>query len=501
MKIERLKEIVSGGESITVEFKQSKAKLNKDVFESVCAFLNRNGGHLFLGVEDKGSITGIDPEVVERVKKEFVSSMNNSQKISPAFYLSVEEVEIDGKTILYVFVPESSQVHRCNGKIFDRNEDGNINITDNTNLVSGMYIRKQGNYTENRIFPFAELSEMSRKLFTKVRKLAANQKPNHPWKSLDDLELLKSAGLYLKDPQSGKEGITLGGILLFGNEQLIHAALPHHRTDAILRREDTDRYDDRDDIRSNLIESYERLMQFIAKHLNDKFYLEKDQRISLRDKIYREVISNILIHREFANPFPAKLVIEKDRVFTENSNKPHGNGIIDPDNFSPFPKNPTIAKFFKEIGWVDELGSGVRNIYKYNKIYSGADPTFIEGDVFKAIIPLIPQTGTQVSNHANMDSSTQASTQVSTHANSFDEDAKIKALLEFCREAKTRSEIQEFLGFKSRKHTREKFINPLVKGGFLRLTEPDSPRSPTQKYIYKIYKNLPDPPNANEVFA
>lgn len=130
--------------------------------------------------------------------------------------------------------------------------------------------------------------------------------------------------------QSGKEGLTLGGILIFGNDQLIHEALPHYRTDAILRREDVDRYDDRDDIRTNLIDSYERLMQFIEKHLNDKFYLEKDQRISVRDKIFREVISNILIHGEFANPFPAKLVIENNRVFTENSNKPHGNGVIDP---------------------------------------------------------------------------------------------------------------------------------------------------------------------------
>ena len=43
-----------------------------------------------------------------------------------------------------------------------------------------------------------------------------------------------SAGLYLKDFQSGKEGITLGGILIFGTEE--HAALPHYRTDAILRR-------------------------------------------------------------------------------------------------------------------------------------------------------------------------------------------------------------------------------------------------------------------------
>ena len=52
-------------------------------------------------------------------------------------------------------------------------------------------------------------------------------------------------------------------------------------------------------------------------------------------------------------------------------------------------KNPIINNFFKEIGWVDELGSGVRNIYKSNKIYSGADPVFIEEDVFKTTILLV----------------------------------------------------------------------------------------------------------------
>jgi len=57
--------------------------------------------------------------------------------------------------------------------------------------------------------------------------------------------------------------------------------------------------------------------------------------------------------------------------------------MIDPENFSPYPKNPTIAKFFKEIGWVDELGSAVRNIYKYNKVYSGAEPVFVEPEIGK----------------------------------------------------------------------------------------------------------------------
>ena len=144
MKIENLIELLTGGEGINVEFKQSRNKLNKDVFESVCAFLNRNGGHLFLGVEDKGGIIGIEPGAVDKLKKDFVTSMNNAQKISPTFYLTIEDVEVGGETILYIFVPESSQVHRCNGRIYDRNEDGDIDITDNTNLVSAMYMRKQG---------------------------------------------------------------------------------------------------------------------------------------------------------------------------------------------------------------------------------------------------------------------------------------------------------------------------------------------------------------------
>ena len=305
------------------------------------------------------------------------------------------------------------------------------------------------------------MEELESELFTKVRKLAGNQKPNHPWKSMDDIEMLKSAGLYLRDPNTGKHGITLGGILFFGKEELIHAALSHHRTDAILRRENLDRYDDRDDIRVNLLSSYERLMQFIAKHLNDKFYLEGDQRVSLRDKIFREAMTNLLIHREFSNPFPAKLIIEKNRVYIENSNKPYGNGIIDPENFSPYPKNPTIAKLFKEIGWVDELGSGVRNIYKYNKIYSGADPEFIEGDIFKTIIPLTNQDTNQDTNQ---------------------ETEAIKMLLEFCRTPRTREEMQHFMNLNNRGHFRVKVLNPLIKGGLLKMMLPNKPTSKNQKY-------------------
>ena len=111
------------------------------------------------------------------------------------------------------------------------------------------------------------------------------------------MELLKERRFIYERLPNGKEGFTLAAVLLLGKDELITAVLPHYRTDAILRVEDIDRYDDRDDIRTNLIESYDRLMVFVEKHLSDKFIgLENDQRISLNEIGYLEnVISNILI--------------------------------------------------------------------------------------------------------------------------------------------------------------------------------------------------------------
>jgi ATP-dependent DNA helicase RecG len=81
--------------------------------------------------------------------------------------------------------------------------------------------------------------------------------------------------------------------LLLGKDEVILSVIPYHKTDAIVRKDNIDRYDDRDDIRTNLIESYDRLIAFVSKHLSDKFYLEGDMSISIRDIIFREVVSNI----------------------------------------------------------------------------------------------------------------------------------------------------------------------------------------------------------------
>ena len=53
MTIDEIKKLIQNGEKIDVEFKESKNALTKDVFDTVCSFNNRNGGHILLGINDK----------------------------------------------------------------------------------------------------------------------------------------------------------------------------------------------------------------------------------------------------------------------------------------------------------------------------------------------------------------------------------------------------------------------------------------------------------------
>lgn len=134
--------------------------------------------------------------------------------------------------------------------------------------------------------------------------------------------------------------------------------------------------------------------------------------------------------------------------------------FIDVNNYIPFSKNPKIAKVFREIGLADELGSGVRRITEYTRIYSGKEPIMEEGDVFKVTIPL--------------------------NKNAFDRaQDRAQDILIFCKFPKSLKEIIEYFGYKNARKFREKYIQPLVDDNRLKMTIPDKPTSKNQKYISK----------------
>ncbi|MDR3250363.1 MAG: putative DNA binding domain-containing protein [Tannerella sp.] len=383
---EKIKSIIAQGESISVEFKAAREELPRNVYETICAFLNRKGGYILLGVKDNRNIEGVNEDTIQKQLKALADDMNNPQVISPTFYLETEVLEIDGKKIICIYVPESSQPHTYKGNYYDRKEEGDFKLTTRS-VITNLYIRKQDGYTEDRVFPYMKMDDFVKEDFDFVRKRVAIENINHPWISMNNEEILRSAKLYLHDERTGEQGYTMAAALLFGNESTIKSVCGHYKIDALCRKENVDRYDDREVITCNLIEAYSRLLAFINKHTPDRFYLDGYQRLSIRELIFREMVANFLVHREYSNPYPARITIYKETVVSENWTIPQTIGMITPENVVPYPKNPTISDFFRQLGWVEDLGSGIRNMFKYAPIYvNGAVPVMEEGDVFKLTV-------------------------------------------------------------------------------------------------------------------
>jgi ATP-dependent DNA helicase RecG len=163
--------------------------------------------------------------------------------------------------------------------------------------------------------------------------------------------------------------------------------------------------------------------------------------------------------------------IGRFRNYTENSNKPHGFGLINPETFSPFPKNPVIARFFREIHRADELGSGMRNMMKYGKAYGGADPEMIEGDTFRIIVKC-PDF------EARQTDSTELRPEL--EAQSGAQSGPILQAL--CERSLSANELTEILGLRSKTGAFKRTIKELLDKKFIEYTIPEKPNSRLQKY-------------------
>lgn len=72
MTAEEAKNIIAKGEGINIEFKSCQNEIGSSVYETVCSFLNRSGGYIFIGVNDDKEIVGVNKNNLEAMKKNFV---------------------------------------------------------------------------------------------------------------------------------------------------------------------------------------------------------------------------------------------------------------------------------------------------------------------------------------------------------------------------------------------------------------------------------------------
>lgn len=120
MDLKKLNSILTIGETVAVEFKRCGNCIESDVYETVCSFLNRFGGDVFMGVLDDGTVLGVPEKATPDMVKNFISVVSNQILFSPTVYLIPEIIKYDEKrTIIHVHIPPSSEVHSYKKVIYD----------------------------------------------------------------------------------------------------------------------------------------------------------------------------------------------------------------------------------------------------------------------------------------------------------------------------------------------------------------------------------------------
>lgn len=325
---------------MSVEFKRCGSQPGQDTFETICSFANRQGGSVLLGVRDDGTVEGVLEVSALSIERNISNVISNPNLFNVSPLVEFERLrDADGKLVIRVWVPMGPSLYTFKGAVYDRVADADVRVKSDAQITS-MMARKQSYYSERTVYSWVTEEDLEMGLLDMVRDALRANDADHPWLSLSDEELLRAARLYGRDQLTGERGFNFAAVALLGKEDTILDVMPLYRTDAVLRRVETDRYDDRLVCRSNLVRAYDELVGFCEKWLPDSFVLDGGQRKSARDVIVRELVCNCLIHREFVSPHIARITIDREGIRTSNASRALFAGPVTLESLDPTPQEP-----------------------------------------------------------------------------------------------------------------------------------------------------------------
>ncbi len=173
----------------------------------------------------------------------------------------------------------------------------------------------------------------------------------------------------------------------------------------------------------------------------------------------REALVNMLMHADYFSPIKSRVRIFSDKIeFLNAGSYPKPLEYFLKNDIS-IPRNPILARLFRAIKLAENAGYGFDKMIDGWKTYT-KKPIEFKSDLDTTVAIFYLET--------SIDQVTE------------------QVLLEFCLEARTTSEIMEHLKLTHREHFRSAILKPLLEKGLLKLTIPDKPTSPKQKYISEI---------------
>lgn len=400
--IRTVEDIATLSETVDLECKlaagkDGKGQLPVDFWPTYSAFTNTHGGVVLLGVkENQGrfSLHGVlDPA---RVITSLFNHLNNQQKVSANLLTEqdVKVVSIEGRNLIQIYVPAAHRKRKpvfLNGNPFKGNtyrrlHDGDRPCDDET--VKRMLAEQVEDERDNRILPGFGMDDIDQESLLAYRQMLRVAKPGHPWLELEDGEFLKLLKGWRRDRQSGEEGLTLAGLLMFGRWEAIQDAVPHYFVDYQERPEAKtelrwiDRLVPDGTWSGNLFDFYRRVYRKLTTDLKIPFSLKDGQRqedtpvhVALR-----EALVNTLVHADYSGRLSVLVVKRPDMFGFRNP----GNMRIQVEQAihggESDCRNRIIHQMFLMIGLGERAGSGVPKIFSGWKSLDWRPPALYEKD-------------------------------------------------------------------------------------------------------------------------
>ena len=187
------------GEDTRIEYKTCTEEISESLYESVCSFLNHSGGQILVGVQNDGTIIGVNPDKVEQLRTDIVNCTNNPELFLPCPYFTPRIMEVEGKSVMQLDIPCGQYVYRFKGRYWDRNDDADIDVTDQPELLLSIFERKNPHLFEERFVEGLTMEGLDPNTFQYCRNVIQSRQPSHAWLQLSDEDILIATHLAVRD--------------------------------------------------------------------------------------------------------------------------------------------------------------------------------------------------------------------------------------------------------------------------------------------------------------
>jgi len=368
-----LNEIISSGESETIEFKKSPSEW-KEMIETVSAFSNTKGGTILVGIDDKGKVYGtmIGKNTIEDLTNKILTNTE------PKIYPEISTASINDKKVILIKVEKFPyDVVLAFGRPFKRVGKSTVKMSKDEYKKHILEIHKKEIYFDGQILEEAKIEDVDENKVKSFIKKAKERRNLAIDETDDTLNILRKLKL-LKD-----DVLCNAGILLFGKNP--HEYFPQASIKCIRFKgiDVTGEMLDFKGIETDLLSEVEEVEKFIFSNISLRAWIEegkieRQEKWEYPPKAIREALVNAIVHRDYRVPSKIQIRIFDDRIeFWNPGRLPEGWSIETlKEEHTSEPFNPLIAGIFFWVGYVEEVGTGTNKIIKWCKEWGLPEPEF-----------------------------------------------------------------------------------------------------------------------------